>query len=204
MKSFLINGCYDPQTLRTLLDLGIQHFGFDLRGFSPNLIAFHRLKDLLAQLPLQRSQLVFQNDKPETVLSFLDMLRSTAGWTLQFRDQLTPEYYRRLNFPFVWMFHPDADWENIFKIPTLEGVMLPVKWKNFYSTRPEVWAEIDQRQLDVYLHADSFEEASCIEPQHDLKISIDLSLEIEKGFRTVDQELLKKLKIWSFHENLII
>ena len=205
MKSFLINGCYDQPTLRTLLELGIHQIGFDLRGFSPNLIPFNQLKDLLLKLPFQDTHLVFQNDKAQTVLSFLDMLKSTPGQiTLQFRDRLEPEFYQSLNTPFVWMFHPEADWKSILRIPALKGVLLPVRWKSFYSTSPELWALLEKQSVDIFLHAENFNEALSIEPQHDLKISVDLSLEVEKGFRTVDQELLKKLRIWSMHENIIV
>lgn len=205
MKSFLINGCYDRATLQTLKDLGIQQLGFDLRGASPNLVPFFQLKELLPTLEVEEVSLIFEDDRPETVRSFLNLLGPAAETILlQFRDQQVAKFYHDLDHPFTWMFHPDADWKAILSLPTLDGVLLPLTWKEFYEATPELWTMIEKRALDVHLHAKNFEEALSIEPQAELMISVDLTLEIEKSFRSVDQDRLKKLKIWRRHEPTII
>ena len=48
----------------------------------------------------------------------------------------------------------------------------------------------------MYLHAENFEESLDLDLDEDLKFSLDLSPEIESGFRQVDQSKLKGMKIW--------
>lgn len=197
MNSLLINGCYDSQTLGTLKNFGINNFSFDLRGRSQNLIPFRELQSLLKKLSTERVFLTFENDRKETVQSFLNLLSSEPfAFTLIFRDKQEPSFYKDLNAPFYWMFHPDGNWSEILKCENLKGVLLPLKYQLLYHKLPELWNVIDSKNLDVFLHADTFEETLFMNLSEEFKLSIDLSSEVEKSFRNVDQEKLKTMKIW--------
>lgn len=206
MTNHLVHGCYDRATLITLKELGIKRVAFDLRARSPNLIPFRDLLTLLKELDSNSAEvvLIFQNDKRDTVLSFLDMLKTGPfKIVLEFRDQNDLSYYHSLNAPFLWMFHPDADWKNILILPTLKGVLLPLKWRNEYKIQTELWEIIEHRNLEVYLHSDNLEEASELSDLSGVNLSMDLTSEVEKSYRCVDQERLKKMKIWSMLNEII-
>lgn len=198
MKSLLINGCYDFETMKTIKSYGVEEFSFDLRARSPNLIP---LKDLLILLRELRQEekvfLSFENDKNETILSYLNILKKEPfKFFLLFRDKQSSSFYEELNRPFYWMFDPEGEWKEILLLENIEGVLLPLKYQAIYQNLPEMWDIIDQRHLDLYLHAGTFEETSFMSLNQDLKISIDLTSEVETSFRHVDQEKLKKMKIW--------
>lgn len=197
MKGLLIHGCYDQKTLQTLLGQGVSQFSFDLRATSPNLIPYSSLKILLNNLIDERVFLTFENDKESTVLSFLDLLKSEPqNFFLQFRDTQPAKYYQKFNRPFVWMFNPEADWENILRSKNIMGVLLPVKFQDIYLTLPELWSVIETQELEIFLHAENFEEGSYLSLKTDIQISLDLGEEIEVGFRSVDQDCLKNKKFW--------
>lgn len=194
MNTPLVHGCYDHATLKTLFDLGIDHFGFDLRGSSPNLVTFRDLKSMLTSFSFEQIVLTFENDKSSTVLSFFDLLKGSAqDILLEFRDQQSVGFYHSLDLPFLWMFHPEADWRNIVTLPQLKGILLPMEWKKEYQSLTSFWELIDHRNLNVFLHAKNFREAGEIERLSDVNLSLDLTREVENGFRCVDQERLRKL-----------
>ncbi|HXH75177.1 MAG TPA: hypothetical protein VNJ08_09450 [Bacteriovoracaceae bacterium] len=198
MRNLLVHGCYDRATLNTLTNLGIKRIAFDLRATSPNLIPFKELLSLLQQYNAEEIVLTFQNDKQNTVLSFLDLLKDEPfKILLEFRDQKDITYYHSLNVPFLWMFHPEADWKNIMLLRKLKGVLLPLKWKEDYQEQGELWDIIEQRNLEVFLHAENFEDAQELSHLNEINLSLDLTAEIETGYRRVDQELLKKMELWS-------
>lgn len=198
MKSVLINGCYDSQTLETLKDQKLTNFSFDLRGRSLNLVPFRELQNLLKKLSTDKVFLTFENDRVETINSFLNLLHNEPfSFTLIFRDTQEASFYQNLGQPFYWMFHPEADWENILKVENLKGILLPLKYQLLYHKLPELWTIIDARNLDVYLHAETFEETAFLNVSEDTQLSVDLSSEVEQSFRVVDQEKLKKMKLWS-------
>lgn len=197
MNSLLINGCYDSQTLDTLKQFGINNFSFDLRGRSQNLVPFRELQSLLKKLSTEKVFLIFENDRKETINSFLNLLSSEPFvFTLILRDQQEPNYYEDLGAPFYWMFHPEANWKEILKCQNLQGILLPLKYQLLYHKLPDLWHEIDSKNLDVFIHADTFEETLFMNLSEEFKLSIDLSNEVEKSFRSVDQEKLKTMKIW--------
>lgn len=197
MKTPLVHGCFDHATLSTLHHLGISQFGFDLRAMSPNLITFRDLKSVLKSFKFQQIVLTFENDKSSTVLSFMDILKGDVpDILLEFRDQQSAGYYHTLDCPFIWMFHPAGDWRNILALPMLKAVLLPMEWKKEYQALTEFWELIDHRQLEVFLHAKSLDEAETIEHLSEVNLSLDLTGEIEKSFRCVDQERLMKMQLW--------
>ena len=196
MKSVLVHGCYDLKTLKTLETFGVS-FVFDLRARSSNLVPFHHLKTLLPHIHSSEVFLSFEDDRPETIESSLSLLKDfPQKLTLIFRDHRPASFYHNLDHSFFWMFHPEGDWRTILTLPGLRGVLLPIKWQSFYQSQNEMWSMIEARNLDVYIHADSFEETLSLESTAGLKLSIDLTSEVEVGFRTVDQEKLKRMKIW--------
>lgn len=197
MNSLLIHGCYDSQTLDTLKDLGIKEFSFDMRGRSPNLIPFKVLTDILKKLSTEQVFLTFENDRKETVLSFMNLLKNEPfSFFLIFRDVQISSYYEELKLPFYWMFRPDADWQSILDLENCRGVILPVKYQLQYQRLPEIWNLIDEKFLDVYLHAESFEETLFMNLGQEIKLSLDLTSEVEKSYRSIDLDKLKKMKIW--------
>ncbi len=204
MISFLIHGCYDSKTLDTLKNLGTNEIAFDLRVRSSNLVPFSELQKLLNSTTLQRVFLTFENDRKETILSYLDLLKNQPiNFNLIFRDQLPTVYYQQFSTPFFWMFHPDGDWKGILRLTQLKGVILPVKWQATYQVLPELWDLIDKNNLEVYLHADNGEEALSLHLEKEMKLSLDLTSEVESSYRAVDQEKLKKMKIWRrLNENI--
>lgn len=115
---------------------------------------------------------------------------------LEFRDQRPANFYNKLNRPFLWMFNPDGDWDNILRLKNIKGVLLPLKFQELYQSLPELWALIEAQELEIYLHADNFDEGNSLSFNHDIQISLDLGQEIENGFRSVDQERLKNMKFW--------
>lgn len=197
MKTLLVNGCYDLTTLKNLVSLGAVEFSFDLRSTSTNLIPYHQLLILLKEIHSSQIYLTFENDKKETILSFLNLLKN---WPFQFelifRDVQPLEYYQALGEPFYWMFQPAGDWRGILNLDNLKGIFLPLKWLQDYEQMDELWRLIDVRNLQVYLHADTFSEALHLKLSDDLNLSIDLTREIEKSYRVIDQDRLKNLKFW--------
>ena len=197
MKRLLIHGCYDNQTLDTLKDTGVQNFAFDLRGRSTSMVPFKDLQNLLIKLNTEKVFLTFENDKKETIHSFLDLLNNQSfNFTLIFRDFREASFYHELGLPFYWMFNPEGKWEEIIELPNLKGILLPLKFQLLYHKLPELWDVIDSRNLDIFLHAETFEETSFINLSEEIKLSIDMSAEVEKSYRNVDHEKLKNLKIW--------
>jgi hypothetical protein len=197
MNGLLINGVYDSGTLGTLKDKGVKDFSFDLRGKSSNLITYRDLQDALKVLSGSEVFLVFENDKKETIVSFLNILRDQpVKFKLIFRDSLAPSFYRDLAVPFFWMYSPNGDWSGILRSKNCQGILLPLKYEPLYQSQPEFWALIDELNLDVYIHAETFEQTTFIKNISEIKLSIDLSSEVESAYRRVDQERLSGQRIW--------
>ena len=70
----LVQGVYDIQTLKTLQQQNISGLAYDLRGKSLNLIPFHVLKTIIPLFKTHKNYLIFENDKIQTVNSFLSLL----------------------------------------------------------------------------------------------------------------------------------
>jgi hypothetical protein len=203
MNGLLVHGCYDSKTLETLKNLGNKELAFDLRGRSSNLITFKDLTTLLKKLSSERIFLTFENDRKEVIHSFLNLLKSEPfSFTLIFRDQQEASFYYNVGLPFYWMFHPDADWKSILSLPNAKGVLLPIKWQSQYQKLSGLWDLIDARNLDLYLHADSFEQALFLNLGQEVKLSLDLTNEVEHSYRMVNQDKLERMKIWrKWNEN---
>lgn len=206
MNQLLIHGCYDEKTLRSFLDLGVSRFAFDLRAKSPNLVPFNQLKVFSEILAGKEIVLIFENDRTATIASFLDMLKSSpVTCLLEFRDFREADYYKSLQQPFLWVFEPGSDWMNILKVPLLKGVLLPVFLKEKFQELPELWSIIEERGLDVYLHAESFAVAEDFVSESNLLLSVDVTKEVEKSYRNIDHKMLKEMRIWKkLNENTSI
>jgi len=197
MNSLLIHGVYDSQTLMTLKDKGVKLFSFDLRGKSLNLVTFSELQKILKSLSTEKIFLTFENDKKETIDSYLNLLKDTGlSFILIFRDHLDVSYYKQIETSFYWMFHPEGDWKSILSLKNCKGILLPLKFQSEYQNKPELWHLIEKKELDVYLHAETFEETIFITNSQDVNLSVDLSSEVEQSYRKVDQTKLTNLKIW--------
>jgi len=197
MKQLLLHGCYDSETLHTLKSLGVKRFGFDLRATSSNLVPFAQLKTLLSELESAEVVLTFQNDKQETVMSFLDLLKEYAGnLIVEFRDTQSAAYYYSLGHSFYWMFNESADWQSILRLPSLKGILLPLSMRNRYQHLSEMWKLIEAQGLEVFLHCEKFESALELSQFDDTVISLDLNQEVERSYRQVDQSKLKELNLW--------
>ena len=203
MNSFLIHGCYDSSTLNTLKNLGTKELAFDLRGRSPNIIPFRDLKILLKSVLTSKVFLTFENDSKETILAFLNLLKDEPfKFQLIFRDCRPAEFYQSIPAPFLWMFNPAGDWKAVLNLPLIKGVLLPVKLQKHFQALPLLWETLEKKNLDVYLHAESFGELATLNLENDTKISLDLTSEIETSFRVVDQDKLKRMPVWrKFNEN---
>ncbi len=203
MSSPLIHGCYDSKTLETLKDFGVKELSFDLRGRSSNLITFKDLSLLLSNLQTEKLFLTFENDRKETILSFLNLLGSRPfKFVLIFRDNLPASFYQEIGQPFYWMYRPDGDWKSILSLTNCQGVLLPLKFQANYQRSPDLWETIEKNNLTVYLHAENFEQTAFMKLSHEIKLSLDLSPEVEASFRRVDQDKLKQMKLWrTLNEN---
>ncbi len=189
----MVHGCYDTDTLRTLQELGVRHFGFDLRGRSPNLIPFHQLQIILKTLSQDKVQLIFENDLPSTILSFLNLLKdSPVPLVLEFRDKKTADFYDSFKTPFYWLVNPEAEWEKVLMSKNLEGLLLPLAHQAFYQRNEKFWDIIERRQLSVHLHASNLRDTIVLSKEKDVHVSLDLGHEFEHGFRNIDQNKLKK------------
>jgi len=94
------------------------------------------------------------------------------------------------------MFHPAGDWKSILAAKKIQGILLPLKWQDDYHKYPELWKLIEDKHLEVYLHAENFEEALIPNVDLGLNLSVDLTQEVEFGYRVIDQNKLKEMKIW--------
>jgi hypothetical protein len=192
----IIHGVYDATTLKTLQQLKVSQLGFDLRGRSLNLIAFHDLKSMLPQIT-QKAYLTFENDLQSTVGSFLNLLGNDKNkFTLEFRDNQTAHYYESFKHPYSWFFRPDGDWASILESQRLEALVLPVKFKSQYQNMPKLWHIIQERVLPVILHVETLEDIGLYVREKNLTLSVDLGRELECGFRKIDQARLQNLSIW--------
>jgi hypothetical protein len=203
---FSINGIYDAQTLKTLQALNVNRIGFDLRSKSLNIVPFHVLKTLIPYFKLHKNELIFQNDQPSTISSFLDLLGDDKSrFILQFRDQLEPSFYQSLGHAFSWFFHPDSEWEVILNLPNLRTVYLPLEHRNCYQHLNGLWQIIQARQLEVIIHLNSILDSEHFILEKNLNLSADLGKDIEIGFRQIDQKRISNLKIWrSPNENIAV
>jgi hypothetical protein len=193
----VIHGVYDAQTLKTLQHLSVHSLGFDLRGRHTNLIPFHLLKALTPHLLTHKNYLIFENDKVETVKSFLSLLGEEKDkFEIQFRDIQSFSYYASIHHSFSWFYHPEGDWESILSLPHLKSIVLPVRYKNHYQNLTRLWDVIGARNLQVILHVDSFSEVELYVHEKNLTLSVDLGKEVEMGFRQIDQARLTNLRIW--------
>jgi hypothetical protein len=197
MHEILIHGVFEEATLETLFSKGVRQIGFDLRPRSSELITFKQLKYLLGRHKFSKKILMFADEKPEVILSSLDLLKDFGrDFLLEFRDQQTAAWYRQLNYPFLWMFHPYADWEGILESDMLMGILLPLEWRSHYQALPRLWELIEQRHLDVYLHANNFAEAEELKNNNSVSLSLDLAGEFLNGPRSIDQERLSNHLLW--------
>lgn len=193
----LIHGVFDAQTLKTLQSLNVPRIGFDLRGKSLNLIPFHVLKSLIPHFKSAHYYLTFENDRASTVNSFLDLLgEDKYKFELEFRDQQPAAFYASINHSFAWFFHPEGDWQSILNLPQLKTVILPVKFQEHYQNLSKFWHVVQERDLQVILHVDSFSDLELYVREKNLTLSVDLSKEMEIGFRQIDQSRLMNLRIW--------
>ncbi len=197
MKSCLVHGCYDELTLRNILSFGKTEVAFDLRPRSSQLVPFKNLKSLLSLVQSGSAVLIFENDLPITVHSFLDLLKDAPlKLILEFRDNLPLSFYSSIKNDFYWMFHPDHNWKDILLLPNAKAVLLPLKYQHHYHSLPELWNIIEARNLKVFLHAETLAEASQLMLNDEVEVSVDLGSEVEVHFRQVDQEKLKKSPFW--------
>jgi hypothetical protein len=203
MKDLLVHGVYDRDTLQTLREKGIRALAFDLRGRSANLVPFRQLQELLPLLGGEEVYLTFGDDKKETVLSFLNLLEARfPNVGLIFRDVRPAAFYQGLGRSFYWLFDPAGDWREILSLDAASGVLLPLRYQSDYQRLPELWRLVDERNLAVYLHAESFEQSLFVNLHGGLKLSIDLTSEVERSYRSVDQEKLRTMRLWrSAHAN---
>jgi len=193
----LVQGVYDIQTLKTLQQQNISALAFDLRGKSLNLIAFHVLKNLIPHFKLHQNFLIFENDKLQTVNSFLNLLGEDKNkFELQFRDHLGLDFYSQINHPFSWFFTTKTDWKGILELPMLKTIFLPVDLKHEYENLSELWNLILKRHLKVIVHSSSFFELEKFIFDKNLHLSVDLGHEMENGFRQIDQVRLSNHPIW--------
>ncbi len=197
MKGSLVHGCYDKNTLKTLESLGVDSLGFDLRARSSNLVTFTALKEILPEVRHQEIVLVFENDSRETIFSYLDLLKHTGkNFLLEFRDNKPKGYYESFSRPFVWFFTPDADWKGIISLQNCAGIILPLRFQDLYHDLPHLWTLIEENDLRIWLHTETFDEAEFVKGKDNIQLSLDLVSEIRPGPRKIDQEALKRLMFW--------
>lgn len=197
MKNLLFQGIYDTKTFTNLKNIGVSDFAFDLRPYSPNFTPLASIKNILDHAFSEQFFLTFSHESKGTIESFKNLLKS---YPLQFktlvRDQNEFSHLSQLD-EFYWMFNPVSNWREILLLPKLKGVFLPIDFQDFYVEETDVWRIIEARNLSVYLHAKSFEQSLTLHHDKDLKLSIDLTREVESSYRNVDLGKLNKMKIWS-------
>jgi hypothetical protein len=65
-----------------------------------------------------------------------------------------------------------------------------------YQNIPKLWEMVENRRLEIFIHADSFSEIGKIATLDDVTLSVDLGFEVESSYRSIDQDRLKKMRIW--------
>ena len=193
MDRLIVNGCYQRQDFEHLKASGVVEFGFDLRSRSENLVIFSELQAIQHSITTEISYLIFQNDRPETVRSFLDLFKKSSK-QLIFTDQLNANYYDSFATPFYWTFHPLADWRNIFESTYLRGVIFPMKYREDLQGLPFLWESIDKRQLEVFLSPETRDELDQIMHTSSF-ISLDLNRHWHSSYRHLDLDSLSALKL---------
>jgi hypothetical protein len=197
MKSLLVHGCYDLETFRILKAIGVRNFGFDMRPLSPNLVTFSELKKILNEKGIERGTLVFENEKLSTIASSVDILKEFgASLDLEFRDSQSSQYYSLTGLPFSWVWRPEGDWRNILELPNLNGIILPTRSRSTLLN-VEFWETLQQKEIEVFIHADSFGEAQKLAQDPELCLSLDLGAEFETSYRKIDHNKLRNHKLWS-------
>jgi hypothetical protein len=196
MKNLLFQGIYDKKTFSNLRNLGIHEFAFDLRPQSPNFMTISGAKGILDVAHSDHFFLIFSKESHETIQSYKNLLKNYPfKFTTVIREHSRLSDLSRLN-DFYWMFNPVSEWREIFQLNHLKGVFLPIDFQDFYAHESDVWKIIEARNLDVYLHANNFEQSLGLKVDHDLKLSIDLTKEVEMSYRNVDLDKLNRMKIW--------
>ena len=191
MDRLIVNGCYERQAFEHLRALGVVEFGFDLRGLSENLVIFSELQAIQASITVEKSYLIFENDRPQTILSFLDLFKKIPQ-QLIFTDQLQSSYYDSFRTPFYWTFHPFADWRNVLESSYLRGVILPMKFKKELQEFPFLWEQLEKRSLEVILGPETRDEFSQIMQTRSF-VSLDLNRNWHLGYRKLDFSALSAI-----------
>jgi hypothetical protein len=193
MDRLIVNGCYERQTFEHLRASGIVEFGFDLRGLSENLIVFSELQAIQQSITHEKSYLIFENDRPQTVTSFLDLFKTTSKHLI-FTDQLNANYYDSFRTPFYWTFHPLANWRDIFEATYLRGVIFPMKFKEELQDFPFMWDQVEKRSLEVFLSPETRDELSQIMQTRSF-VSLDLNRSWHSSYRKLDLDSLSAIKL---------
>ena len=193
MGTLVLNGIYDLDLLRTLKTPTMK-WGADLRGKSSQLVTFKDLKTVAHELQEENEMmLILEDESPETVFSFIDLIKKEnfkVPWLLQFRDIRPASFYQQFQFPFSWRFNPEGDWREIISLPHLQNILLPVEFADHLTE--DFWAVVDQRNLQIYLHFNHFEEFFRFKNLNkDLSLSIDLTSEVELSYRKPNKVLIQ-------------
>lgn len=196
MRQLLINGCFDRNTFQMLKSLGVKRFGFDFRPRSTSLITFDEIHFILSQSTDETFFLIFEDEKEEIIKSTLDLLKiHQKTFTLQLRDQRSLNFYGQLESPITWMFSPDCDWKDILLLDNVKGVILPYEHRSFFQNMPLLWEIIENRNLEVFLHATTAVDISFLTAQEDIWLSFDLGIQFMKSYRNVNQVQLRETLI---------
>lgn len=196
MKNLFVHGCFDLSTLKFLQVLGVKNFSFDLRPRSTNLMSIDELQSCLKLVETPEIELIFENDSLKMVESYLDLLKKYPLQIYpQFRCHQETQFYQQLKTPWVWMFSPHGEWKEILHLPLLKKIILPIKWKTLYQSLPELWEIVDYKNIEVCLQMNSFDEVFSFPLSEDLLVGVDLDGSVQKGYRRMDLEKLKKLQI---------
>lgn len=133
MRRMRIDGVYDLRTLQALKDLEIRDFSFDFRPLSFNFLQQYKFMELVDQLKsedyLPQCQITchFANeikDVVEKIKNDFCEIYSKDQLLLEFSDAQEAQYYRDLDFDFLWHYQALDVAREIVKLPTLRGIVL--------------------------------------------------------------------------------
>jgi hypothetical protein len=202
MKNFLIHGCFDPQTLQILIEKGVHRFSFDLRAQSLNLITLKDLKACLKLLSTQEVFLTFENESFPVIHSLLNLLeKDYSTFKLIFRGRKFDNKSLASPVPFYWVYDPFENWNDILSSGQCKGVLLPLQWQESYQMNPQFWQLLDFYSHEVMIHHQSFDECIELNLSPQTSICVDLSREVTKSYRMIDQQKIINSILWKrFHE----
>lgn len=133
--SVKLRGVYDLELFRYLKQIGVKHFGFDLRPTSFNFTPTRKIVEMLESAGDTGDKCFFMfGDEKDFVVEQLtaQIRRKTAlrraNCFLEFTDAKDVKACARFGHPFIWRFQNGADYRKIPEVDLLAGISVSYEY----------------------------------------------------------------------------